>query len=59
MGLHMHDWFLLRLALMLLAFGVYLAIAFVAGARDDHRDSTRQGSRARDSHRDGDGLLPH
>ena len=55
----MHEWLMLRFVVLLLAFGVLVAVAFVTGVRDNHRDPTRQRGRARDSHRDDGGLLLH
>jgi hypothetical protein len=42
----MHEWMFLRLVVLLLAFGAFVAIAIVTGVRDNHRDSTRQRDRA-------------
>jgi len=55
----MHEWMFLRLVVLLLAFGTFVAIAIVTGVRDNHRDSTRQRDRARNSHPDDSGLLLH
>jgi hypothetical protein len=57
--MHMHEWMFLRLVVLLLAFGTFVAIAIVTGVRDNHRDSTRQRDRARNSHPDDSGLLLH
>ena len=47
----MHEWLILRFALLLLVFVIFLAIAFVAGRRDRRRDSTARAGNGHDSHR--------
>ncbi len=37
MTLDMHEWLILRFALLLLVFGIFLGIAFVVGHRDRRR----------------------
>ena len=36
-GWHMHDWMIVRLVLFFLAFGGFLAVAFVVGMRGQRR----------------------
>ena len=56
MELDMHEWLILRFALLLLVFVIFLGITFVAGRRDRRRDSTARAGKRHDSHR-GDGDL--
>jgi len=54
----MHAWMLLRFALMMLAFGVVLVIAFLADGPDGRRDPAAKSREAHDTHED-DALSPH
>ncbi len=62
MGKIMHEWLLLRFALLLLLFGVLLVAAFVARLRDRRGDSPNArvtSARRRPASRGSEALLTH